>query len=89
MAMTRSFPSDEMAIRLIELARDPNAADEVRAHPNDRTGYRKWVATAAADWPLEIKESFLLECLQYNDSHLTMASEASLEGKYTKWQPYY
>ena len=88
MAMTRSVPSPEVAAEIITLARDPQVTAEVRGYPGDATGYRKWVAVAAADWDPEIKDEFLRECLEFDDQHLTTAATASLQGKYTKWQPY-
>ncbi len=88
LAMRKIVPEDDEIIRIIELARDPRAAQEVRGHPGDETGFRKWVATASSGWKDELKIDFLKECLEFDDQHLTMAANSALAGKYEKWMPY-
>ncbi len=88
LAMLKVVPNDDNITRIIELARDPRAVIEVRGHPLDVTGFRKWVATASAGWKDELKIDFLKECLEFNDQHLTLAAKSALAGKYEKWMPY-
>ncbi len=88
LAMLQVIPDDKHIIKIIELARNPKASKEVRGHPNDKTGFRKWVATASSGWRNELKEDFLNECLEFDDGHLILAAKSSLLGKYEKWYPY-
>lgn len=88
LAMLQIVPNDNHVTKIINLARAPRAALEVKGHPNDITGFRKWVATASSGWKDELKTEFLNECLKFNDQHLTLAAKSALAGKYEKWQPY-
>ncbi len=88
LAMLRLVPEDDDIKRIIELARDTRAAQEVKGHPDDITGIRKWVATASAGWKDELKMDFLHECISFQDQHVTIAAEGAINGKYEKWLPY-
>ena len=88
LAMLQMIPNDQYIKKIIKLARDPRAAQEVRGHPRDNVGFRKWVATASAGWKDELKRDFLNECLEFDDQHLKLAANSALLGKYEKWLPY-
>ncbi|MFT7037071.1 MAG: hypothetical protein ACJA2S_005613 [Cyclobacteriaceae bacterium] len=88
LAILRLVPEDISIKEIIRIGSDPKGAEIVKGHPNDKTGLRKWVASASAGWKDELKTDFLNECEEIKDQHLTMAVESARKGEYVKWSPY-
>jgi hypothetical protein len=88
LAMLRLVPEDTLIKEIIKIVSDPKGAEVVQGYPNDKTGLRKWVASASAGWKDELKTDFLDDCEEIQDQHLTMAVKSARKGKYLKWSPY-
>ncbi len=87
-AMLRLVPDEHSIKEMIRIGSDPKGAEIVRGYPNDKTGLRKWIASASAGWKDELKIDFLNDCDKIQDHHLNMAVESARIGKYVKWNPY-
>lgn len=88
LAMLRLVPEDISIKEIIRIGSDPKGAEIVQGYPNDKTGLRKWVASASAGWKDELKIDFLNDCEKIQDQHLIMAVDSARKGKYIKWSPY-
>lgn len=76
LAMTRAVPSYAVVRSVIAYATAPNHHQ-----------VRFWVAAAAAGWPAELVKAFLDSCLADVSSDTKRAAEASLGGRYLRWNP--
>lgn len=76
LAMTRSVPSDEVVRSVIAFAAAPNHQQ-----------VRFWVAAAAAGWPPNLVKDFLETCLADASADTRRAAQASLNGRYLRWNP--
>lgn len=88
LALLKIVPSDKDIKEIIKIGSDPKGAEIVQGYPNDKTGLRKWIATASSGWKDELKIDFLNDCEKIKDQHLLMAVESARKGKYIKWDPY-
>lgn len=88
LALLKLVPDDNVIKRIIEIGSDVKGAEIVQGYPNDKTGLRKWVASASAGWKEELKNEFLADCEKIKDQHLLIAVENSRKNKYVKWNPY-
>jgi hypothetical protein len=76
LAMTQAVPGDAVVQSVIAYAPPPN-------HPL----VLFWVAAAAAGWPPNLVKDFLDSCLVDASADTRRAAQASLTGRYLRWNP--
>ena len=89
MALLRLVPDEDEIGTIIEMARNPEAEEQLQGTPKFKPGLRKWVAVAAAGWPHnKLVLEFLHECEQTPVMGVDLAARDAIAGKYGKWRPY-